>query len=166
MADYTVTGAIIPDATGDYVQDGVYNGKPCYSRDGGGGYWIWWYLGDATWAISSGLGHTDPLWTNSQSLIDDSPYQPITNASGNATVTITDEESSSSSVSSSSSSSSSSSRSSPSASSSSWASSRPARSSSPLSKPRRRKPKMRGRGILQQLHPLRVSRLRFECSFP
>lgn len=49
--DYELTGALTPDATGDYYEDGVHLGFPKYRREDSA-YWIWRFPPANVWIIS------------------------------------------------------------------------------------------------------------------
>ena len=50
MADWTVSGAETAAANGDYSENGVWDGKPAFEKDGGGA-WIFWHSGFSVWCI-------------------------------------------------------------------------------------------------------------------
>lgn len=82
-----MTGAISPDATGYYHQQGSFGGKPAY-RGHGTGHWIWWEVGTTTWDITPAPGQVDPYrWF----LFDPDPsgnYTPEGLCSGTPTVAV------------------------------------------------------------------------------
>ncbi len=82
---YEVTGTLSPDVTGDYLPDGIYNGKMSYSH-AVGVFFIWWN-GIATWYIS-GIkgGMPGPHWCRTAPTIE-GQYGPLGGATGIATVT-------------------------------------------------------------------------------
>jgi len=84
-----VTGTLNPDATGIYVENGTYNGKPAYER-ADGAYWIWWYNGITEfWTCSAAKGSFgDSYWrlVIDQSLHLLGEYSPVGTATGTATV--------------------------------------------------------------------------------
>jgi len=84
VADYTVTGTINPDATGDYTQNGTHNGQPAYDRDGDGAYWIWANVG-GLWFISAAKDTTSPGWERDADTITGA-YPAVAPATGTATV--------------------------------------------------------------------------------
>jgi len=57
VATYVVTGTLNPDATGNYLYAGTYNGKPYYRREDGA-YFIWWCSSTSPdyWIISTAAG--------------------------------------------------------------------------------------------------------------
>lgn len=77
--DYVVTGDITPDATGDYFQDGTYEGQPCYRRSDSA-FWIWFWSYRAWWYISTTPGTTIPRWGRMFPTIagDYNPVSPYT----------------------------------------------------------------------------------------
>ena len=58
---YVVTGAITPDATGVYVRNGQYGGKPAFERVDGA-YWLWWDTSVPAWEISVVKGEASNVW--------------------------------------------------------------------------------------------------------
>ena len=84
MANYVVTGTLSPDATGLYVENGVYDGKAAYER-ADGAYWIWWWSGENRWAISTAQGYLeDGVWWLASPDVE-GEYTPLV-YSGNPTV--------------------------------------------------------------------------------
>jgi len=77
-----VTGTLVPDATGLFVEAGVYGGYPYYRR--GDGAWFIWSSGQG-WYIGSSLGSMpDARWWNQET----NPvgiYQPYNGGEGIAT---------------------------------------------------------------------------------
>jgi len=81
----TVTGALAPDATGVYVRNGQYNGKPAYVRTDGA-YWLRWETGIGAWVLSDEKGQITNAWGKG-TLIGD--YTAAGTATGTATAAIT-----------------------------------------------------------------------------
>ena len=54
MASYEVTGTLVPDATGIYVENGTKNGQPTYNRVGSS--WHIWSNGSGGWFIDDTFG--------------------------------------------------------------------------------------------------------------
>jgi len=82
--DYIVTGTLTPDATGDYFQDGTYEGQPCYRRTDSA-FWIWYWSYRHWWYISTSPATTVPRWGRTHSNILGS-YNPVPPYTGIATV--------------------------------------------------------------------------------
>lgn len=87
MPDYTVSGTVTPDCTGDYTDAGEYNGQRYYTCTNEAGTWFL-YSTDSPpfqlWRISAVLGATKGLcWTQSSLLGE---YLPAGGAAGTATV--------------------------------------------------------------------------------
>lgn len=87
MADYNVSGAITPDATGDYFETGTFEGQPYYKHETAEWY-IWWWSEYETWAISAVLGEKVLLdaWYRIDPAIAGA-YDPAGSHEGTATVT-------------------------------------------------------------------------------
>lgn len=51
MPDYTVTGTVTPDCTGDYTDAGEYNGQRYYTCTNDAGTWYMLYRADTRWYI-------------------------------------------------------------------------------------------------------------------
>lgn len=64
-ADYIVSGALTPNATGDYFQDGMVNDKPAYRR-ADSQYWIWWFLEHESWLLSLSPYELDFYWERNE----------------------------------------------------------------------------------------------------
>ena len=56
---YEITGTLSPDATGVYVRNGQYGGKPAFERVDGA-YWIWWNSAASGWYITCAKGVSLP----------------------------------------------------------------------------------------------------------
>ena len=83
--DLLVNGTLNPDATGDYYEDGTYNGQPTYRRDDSA-FWIWVHPMFLIWYISTTKGAA----TNSWSIVGYGPvgtYGPNGTYTGTAVVT-------------------------------------------------------------------------------
>ena len=76
-----VSGSLTPDATGEYVPEGVKNGKTYY---GNGTYYIW-YIG-GSWYISTTMGQVDNYWYNDSETVDGATYAANGTYTGTATV--------------------------------------------------------------------------------
>jgi hypothetical protein len=48
------TGALTPNATGDYIETGVYDSHAYYHN--AAGYFLWWSQADDRWYVSIALG--------------------------------------------------------------------------------------------------------------
>jgi hypothetical protein len=85
---YTVEGSLVPDATGEYYDAGIYNGKTFY-RNAAGTWFIWWDNIFTGWGISTELGsHSEPHWF--RDFVDiEGVYYPQTGATGTATIALT-----------------------------------------------------------------------------
>ena len=83
----TVSGTLIPDAAGWYVEDGVYAEKPAYRRNDSA-YWIWW-VDPTAWIISTGKTiETAPFWAKFDANVV-GEYLPGVDTTGTATVSLT-----------------------------------------------------------------------------
>lgn len=84
-ADYVVTGALIPDATGAYYQAGIANGYPVYAR-ADGDFILKHEISTSAWDIQEHpLGPDAISWTK----LGNDPtgvYVPGPTCSGDATV--------------------------------------------------------------------------------
>lgn len=83
ISDLTVTGSITPDATGNYIDDGSFNGFPSFKREDST-YYIISQTGVYT-IISSPKALGTPLWSKLDNLVA-GDYGPVT-GTGTATVT-------------------------------------------------------------------------------
>ena len=84
---YVVTGPITPDATGVYVRNGQYAGKPAFERVDGA-YWIWWVASPISiWVISAEKGETVDEWDGQGGAAIVSTYNAGGSHTGTATVT-------------------------------------------------------------------------------
>jgi hypothetical protein len=85
VADYHTEGEITPDAKGNYVKDGLYNGRMSYRRTDGV-WFIWWDSVFSTYRLTSIKGTiTNPCWGNDNDLIA-GDYSPNGTAIGFAQV--------------------------------------------------------------------------------
>jgi len=83
--DYRVTGTLDPDATGNYVDAGEFNGKRSYELTPDG-WFIWWDT-EGWWTISVTRGLVGfSFWTREDPEIQ-GLYSPGGTATGDATVT-------------------------------------------------------------------------------
>ena len=74
VADYHVTGTLVPDATCNYFVTGEHNGKPYYRR-ADGAFFIWWFEEGGAWIISIGLEVLEPdRWQSPYEVIEDIYY--------------------------------------------------------------------------------------------
>jgi hypothetical protein len=80
-----VCGDIDPDATGEYTQNGTYDGKPAYKRNAGT-YWIWG-SGTVDYYISTTKGAQSSRYWHNDILLGD--YDPFGTYTGTATVSQT-----------------------------------------------------------------------------
>jgi len=55
VADYNVSGVLLPDVTGDFFDAGIHDGKPYY-RNSDSSVHLWWYGDESLWIISTGVG--------------------------------------------------------------------------------------------------------------
>jgi len=84
-ADYIVTGTLTPDATGNYLEDGTYNGRPAYRR-ADSQFWIWWSPATLWWFLSPAKGDDSTCWIRWFDTVE-GDYWPMSNATGIPTVT-------------------------------------------------------------------------------
>lgn len=83
MADFTITGTLSPDATGDYTQGADYDGAATYSN----GTYVLWTGALGLKILSSAAGTYGDYWQKSAG--DTSgDYAPQGSASGTATVAV------------------------------------------------------------------------------
>ena len=83
--DYIVTGELEPDATGEYFEDGLYNGQMSYAREDSS--WFIYFF-ENTWIISKAKGsQPDYVWWLRSSPEIAGTYSAEEDATGEATVT-------------------------------------------------------------------------------
>lgn len=83
--NYIVIGAITPDATGGYIEVGVYGGRSYYTNETVS-WFIWWDAPAESWILSDILGSREnPYFNNIEQEIEYT-YVPENGASGIATV--------------------------------------------------------------------------------
>ena len=75
--DLIVTGSIVPDATGNYFEDGTYGGKAAY-RNADSSFWIWWSTSFNYWFLTNAKGDKTNWW------IRDTVGDPVTGTYQNA----------------------------------------------------------------------------------
>ena len=79
-----MSGVLVPDATGDYFEAGIYGGRPYYARNDSA-FTIWWQNGTSHWMISASPDTFNPYWVHDDpAIIGD--YSPAAGATGTATV--------------------------------------------------------------------------------
>jgi hypothetical protein len=84
-----VTGSLTPAVTGTYAGAGTYNDQPFYTQDVSGATWYLYWDGSSKWRLSSQLGSAGAdYWERTGSGIDGGTYTPGGDASGDATVGI------------------------------------------------------------------------------
>lgn len=83
--NYTATGTLNPDATGNYIETGAFDGHAYYQR-GDGSYHIWHDTADDKWKITVLLGILGTAYWKSQATTVESPYNPQGTATGIAFV--------------------------------------------------------------------------------
>lgn len=86
VADYNVTGTLIPDSTCNYFYAGEYDGYHYYRRVDG--LWFIWHDIDR-WVITDELGNHDrPFWATNEDFPITGPYEPQNEAEGISTVSM------------------------------------------------------------------------------
>jgi hypothetical protein len=83
--DYVVAGSLTPDATGQYTQSGTYASQPAY-ESADGSYWLWHWLDNASWRISSSKGEESNFWESDEGGPIEDTYVAIGSVSGSPTV--------------------------------------------------------------------------------
>jgi hypothetical protein len=85
--DYNVSGTINPDATGNYTENGIFNGFPAYELNGGG-FWLYYQAGVNNYRLAICKGMIAHYWFNPISgTVVPGNYTPNGTHTGTAIVT-------------------------------------------------------------------------------
>lgn len=85
VADYNVSGVLVPDCSCNYFLAGIYGASPYYRR-GDGLYYLWKHLESSLWHITTVLGViSQPIWIGEFDIIS-SHYMPVPPTLGVASV--------------------------------------------------------------------------------
>jgi hypothetical protein len=84
IVDFICTGAVSPDCTGGYTEDGLWHGQPVY-RQIDGPWWNWLDLGGVNRHVSLVPGEYGAAYWNKGGSGVTGLYDPAAGASGEAT---------------------------------------------------------------------------------